>query len=102
MTFESQAREQMITQQLRCWSVLDESVLSAMMNTPRELFVPPAYRELAFADTSIPLANGQSTLAPKIEGRLLQALSVKPSDLVLVIGAGNGYLLACAARLARQ
>ena len=102
MTLENQARQQMITQQLRCWSVLDERVLTTMMNTPRELFVPPAYRDLAFADTSIPLSDGQSTLAPKVEGRLLQALNIQPSDVVLVVGANDGYLLACAARLARQ
>jgi len=102
MTFESQAQQQMISQQLRCWSVLDQRVLTSMADTPRELFVPLAYRDLAFADTSIPLADGQITLPPKLEGRLLQALALQPSDLLLVIGAGDGYVLACAAKLARQ
>jgi len=95
-------RQQMISQQIRCWSVLDENVLQSMMDVPRELFVPPAYRDLAFADTCIPLGEGEHTFAPKVEGRLLQALTLKPSDEVLLIGVGNGYLAACMAKLAKQ
>jgi len=92
----------MITQQVRCWSVLDGNVLRAMTEVPRELFVPPQYRDLAFADTSIPLGNGQQMLAPKVEGRLLQAAALKPTDEALLIGVGNGYLAACMARLAKH
>jgi len=62
---------------------------------PREAFVPPAYRELAFADTPIPIGLGQSMLAPKIQGRILQALGIAASDSVLEVGSGNGYLAAC-------
>lgn len=102
MTSPEQARQQMISQQLRCWSVLDEQVLHTMAAVPRELFVPDDYKSLAFADTSIEAKGGLNILAPKVEGRLLQALELKPSDQVLIIGAGNGYLVACASRLARQ
>ncbi len=69
---------------------------------PRERFVPKDYRDLAFADTEIPLAHGQAMLAPKIEGRLLQALQVEPSDEVLEVGSGTGFLTACLARLAER
>jgi len=62
---------------------------------PREAFVPPQYRELAFADAAIPIGLGQSMLAPKIQGRILQALSVAPADSVLEVGSGTGYLAAC-------
>jgi protein-L-isoaspartate(D-aspartate) O-methyltransferase len=41
-------------------------------------------------------------LAPKIEGRLLQALQVEPTDEVLEVGTGTGFLTACLARLAQQ
>lgn len=102
MTSSEQARQQMISQQLRCWSVLDEQVLHTMAAVPRELFVPDDYQALAFADTSIMLDGGLNILAPKLEGRLLQALALKSSDQLLVIGSGNGYLLACASKLARQ
>ena len=96
------ARAQMLGQQIRAWEVLDDRVLEALEHTPRERFVPEDYRDLAFADTEIPLAHGQAMLAPKIEGRLLQALQVEPTDEVLEIGTGTGFLTACLARLAQQ
>ena len=96
------ARTQMLGQQLRAWEVLDDRVLRAFAETPRENFVPPEYRDLAFADSEIPLAHAQTMLAPKVEGRILQALQVEPIDEVLVVGTGSGYLTACLARLAKR
>jgi len=96
------ARAQMLGQQIRAWEVLDDRVLHALQETPRERFVPEDYHDLAFADTEIPLAHGQAMLAPKIEGRLLQALQIEPIDEVLEIGTGTGFLTACLARLARR
>ena len=89
------ARAQMITQQVRAWDVLDERVLEAMRRTPRELFVPERYAGLAFADAEIPLRAGQHMLAPKIVGRLLQALEAQPGMRALVVGAGTGFVPAC-------
>jgi protein-L-isoaspartate(D-aspartate) O-methyltransferase len=89
------ARGQMITQQIRAWDVLDERVLDAMRRTPREFFVPPEYAELAFADADIPLRPGQHMLAPKIVGRLLQALEAAPGMRALVVGCGTGFVPAC-------
>ena len=94
------ARRQMIEQQVRAWEVLDPKVLQAMERVPREEFTPPAYRELAFADMNVPLGHGQSMLAPKLEGRILQALELRPDDDVLEVGTGSGYLAACLGRLA--
>ena len=59
MDFET-ARQQMIGQQLRAWDVLDERVLEVMAALPREHFVPPGWRALAYADTEIPLGHGKS------------------------------------------
>jgi protein-L-isoaspartate(D-aspartate) O-methyltransferase len=92
----------MLGQQLRAWEVLDDRVLRAVEQTPRERFVPEEYRDLAFADTEIPIGHGQCMMAPKIEGRLLQALQVEPIDDVLEIGTGTGFLTACLCRLARH
>jgi protein-L-isoaspartate(D-aspartate) O-methyltransferase len=89
------ARQQMVDQQIRTWEVLDPRVLDVFAMVPREAFVPAEYRELAFADTPIPIGLGQSMLAPKIQGRILQALSVGAADRVLEVGSGNGYLAAC-------
>lgn len=91
------AREQMIHQQLRAWDVLDQDVLQIFDHIPRELFVPPAYAELAFADLEIPLGGGDRMLAPKVAGRIVQAVAPKPTDRVLLVGVGAGYLAACLA-----
>ena len=90
----------MLGQQIRAWEVLDDRVLGALGDIPRESFVPDAYRDLAFADMEIPLAHSQQMLAPKVEGRLLQALCLESSDDVLEIGTGSGFLTACLAQLA--
>ncbi len=88
------ARQQMVDQQIRTWEVLDPRVLDVLSAVPREAFVPPAFRELAFADTPIPIGFGQSMLAPVLQGRILQALGVSESDSVLEVGTGTGYLTA--------
>jgi protein-L-isoaspartate(D-aspartate) O-methyltransferase len=89
------ARQQMVDQQIRAWEVLDPRVLDVFCTIPREAFVPAAYRELAFADTPIPIGFGQYMLAPVLQGRILQALGIGPSDRILEVGTGTGYLSAC-------
>jgi protein-L-isoaspartate(D-aspartate) O-methyltransferase len=96
------ARSQMLGQQIRAWDVLDNRVLAVLGEVPREEFVPADFRELAFADIEIPLQHDQCMMAPKIEGRLLQALELEPIDDVLEIGTGTGFLTACLSRLARS
>jgi protein-L-isoaspartate(D-aspartate) O-methyltransferase len=89
------ARSQMIEQQVHTWEVFDERVLNAMRDVKRELFVPHAYRDVAFADSSIPLPHAQTMLAPKLQGRILQALELLPTDVTLEVGTGSGYLTGC-------
>jgi protein-L-isoaspartate(D-aspartate) O-methyltransferase len=96
------ARERMISQQINTWEVFDDRVLATMRVVPRELFTPPAWQGVAFADTTIPLQNGQSMLPPKVHGRILQALQLNPADVVLEVGTGSGYLTACMGRLAAR
>ena len=64
--------------------------------------MPPSYRDLAFADTPIPIGCGESMLAPVLHGRILQALGPNSSDTVLEVGTGTGYLTACFTLLARS
>lgn len=94
------ARQQMIEQQVHTWDVFDERVLQAMGEVRRELFVPPQWRGAAFADGPTPLPRGQVMLAPKIQGRILQALDLAPDSVVLEVGTGSGYLAACMGKLA--
>jgi protein-L-isoaspartate(D-aspartate) O-methyltransferase len=95
------ARRQMVGQQIRTFEVSDARVLEVLTELPREEFVPPAFRHMAFADMKVPLAHGQFMMTPTIEGRLLQMLAVGPEDDVLEIGTGSGFLCACLARLGR-
>ena len=88
------ARFNMIEQQIRPWGVLDSNVLLALEAVPREAFVPPAFRHLAFADIEIPIGRGQSMMEPKLAARLLQALAPQPGEKILEIGTGSGYVTA--------
>lgn len=92
----------MVEQQIRTWDVLDPTVLDLFSIIARESFVTEAQKGLAYADTELPIGHGQNMLAPKVEGRILQAVQIKPTDKVLVIGTGSGYLTALAAKLAKS
>ncbi len=102
MTMLEAARRQMIDQQVRAWEVLDARVLETLASVRREDFVPVEFRDVAFADAAIPLGHGQHMLAPKVEGRILQALELGRHEEVLEIGTGSGFFAACLARLARR
>jgi protein-L-isoaspartate(D-aspartate) O-methyltransferase len=93
------ARFNMVEQQIRPWEVIDQRVLETLGSLPREAFVPEAYKGLAYADIEVPLAEGQQMMFPRVEGRLLQALDVKPTERILEIGTGSGFLTACLAHL---
>jgi protein-L-isoaspartate(D-aspartate) O-methyltransferase len=92
----NQARFNMIEQQIRPWEVLDPNVLSLLSTVRREDFVPMAHKALAFVDMEIPLgaAPSQVMLAPRVQARLLQDLAVQPTDKVLDIGTGSGFMAA--------
>jgi len=102
----SQARFNMIEQQIRPWEVLDARVLALLERVHREDFVPAAHKALAFADMelplSLPMVEGQAMLAPKVEARLLQDLQLKATDKVLEVGAGSGHMAALLASLAQR
>ncbi len=98
----AKARELMVDQQVRPWDVLDPRVLEVIAAMPREEFVAPEHRNLAYADLALPLAHGEAMMKPVLEGRTLQALELKATDDVLEIGTGSGYLTACLGRLVRE
>jgi protein-L-isoaspartate(D-aspartate) O-methyltransferase len=99
MNFD-QARLNMVENQVRPWEVLDGRVLDVIAKVHREDFVAAAHRQLAFADLCLPLGHGEVMMKPVVEGRVLQALDLKPTDRVLEIGTGSGFLTACLASLA--
>lgn len=97
-----QARHNMIEQQIRPWDVLDQRVLDQILRTPREDFAPPAYRAAAFTDMMLPIGHDEVMMEPKLEARMLQALAVQPTDKVLEVGTGSGYVTALLAGMAAQ
>lgn len=97
-----QARFNMVEQQIRTWEVLDQDVLDLLYAVPREEFVPPQHRALAFSDLQIPLGESQRMWEPKLEARVVQELVVHKTDRVLEVGTGSGYLTALLARRAAQ
>jgi protein-L-isoaspartate(D-aspartate) O-methyltransferase len=96
------ARQQMVQQQVRTWDVFDATILKVLSTVPREQFVPAGLESLAFAETELPLPHGQQMMTPNVEGRMLQALNIQPSDAALEIGTGSGFITACLARLAKS
>lgn len=98
-THTEQARFNMIVQQIRPAEVLDDRVLNAMTEVPREDFVPVHYRDLAFSDINVEIGHGEIMMKPIMEARLLQALNIQHTDNILEIGTGSGYFTALLARL---
>lgn len=93
------ARFNMVEQQVRPWDVLDPQVLQLLASAPREDYVPEAYRQLAYADIEIPLGHGEAMMYPRVEGRMLQALNIQPTDKILEIGTGSGFVTSLLAHL---
>jgi protein-L-isoaspartate(D-aspartate) O-methyltransferase len=97
-----QARKNVIEQQIRPWGGLNIRANQALIDIPRENFVPEEYQNLVFADMEIPLNNSEKMLSPKIEGRILDSLNLKGYEDVLEIGTGSGYFTAVLASLAKS
>lgn len=96
----STARRNMVDCQLRPNQVADPAILAAMLELPRERFVPPNYQSVAYIDEDLPLGGGRYLMEPMVLGRLLQIAEIGPEDVVLAIGCGAGYSAAVLSRLA--
>ena len=94
-------RRTMVDTQLRTNKVTDARLLAAMAEVPRELFVPEAYRELAYIDEDIPLGGGRYLLEPMVFARLAQAAEIGGDDVILDVGCATGYSSIVLGRLAR-
>lgn len=96
------ARQLMVESQLRGRGVSDSRVLDAMLRVPRHEFVPEQHRSQAYEDHPLPIGDGQTISQPYIVALMLQSLQLKPSDKVLEIGTGSGYVTALLAELAAE
>jgi protein-L-isoaspartate(D-aspartate) O-methyltransferase len=87
---------------LRRRGISDQSVLRAMEEIPRDLFVAASDREQAWRDTALAIACGQTISQPFVVAYMTEQLRLKPSHRVLEIGTGSGYQAAILARLSRE
>lgn len=93
------ARQIMVDSQIRPNDVSDAHLVSAFLNTPRELFVPKGRKSVAYSELEIETSEGRALWTPRDTAKLLKLSDPKSTDIVLVIGAGAGYEAAVFGRL---
>ncbi len=85
------SRAKMVEEQIVARGVVDQNVLSAMRKIPRHLFVQGALADRAYADSALPIGEGQTISQPYIVAFMSELLQIKPGHKVLEIGTGSGY-----------
>jgi|GEM_PF-283941 len=95
-------RLRMVRDQIVAQGLDDPRVVRALLDTPREAFVPAAWRAAAYDDRPLPLADGQTVSQPYVVAFMTQALGLRGTERVLEIGTGSGYQAAILARVARE
>ena len=90
----------MVETQLRRRGISDERVLAAMLEIPREEFVPPESRLFAYQDDPIPIGEGQTISQPYMTALMAESLALQGTENVLEVGAGCGYAAAVLGALA--
>lgn len=96
----SSRRQEMVAQQIAARGVRSRAVLNAMRVVPREAFVPLHLRELAYDDSPLPIAAGQTISQPHIVAFMIEALELEGGEKVLEVGSGSGYAAAVLAEIA--
>ena len=94
------ARAAMVEHQLRRRGIIEQPILDAFLNVPREWFVGPDDAEFAYGDHPLPIAAGQTISQPYIVALMVQAAQIAAGDVVLEVGAGSGYVAAVIGRIA--
>jgi len=95
-------RENMVRRQIEARGIKDVRVLEALRRVPRQEFVPPSLRHLAYRDSPLPIGWGQTISQPYIVALMTELCQLKTEDRVLEIGTGSGYQAAILAELAKE
>jgi protein-L-isoaspartate(D-aspartate) O-methyltransferase len=95
-------RREMVESQLRRRGIHDARVLQAMLEIPREEFVPERSRRFAYADEPVDIGHRQTISQPYMTALMAEVLELQGEESVLEVGAGSGYAAAVLAALARQ
>jgi protein-L-isoaspartate(D-aspartate) O-methyltransferase len=99
--FESE-RHAMVEGQLRRRGIVDERVLRAMYEVPRQEFVPAPLQSRAYEDQPFAIGEGQTISQPYMVAAMTEAARVERGDRVLEIGTGSGYQAAILAHLGAE
>lgn len=100
MTDLTEARINMVENQIRPSDVTDLRIQKAMLTIPRELFLPKTVKLLAYSEERLEIAPGRRVTEPRTLAKMIQAADIKPTDLVLLVGSATGYAAAIVSRLA--
>lgn len=92
-------RQKMVEEQLKARGIRDVRVLNAFSEIPREIFVPQDFINEAYADSPIPIEEGQTISQPYTAAFMTELLELKGTETVLEIGAGSGYAAAILGKL---
>jgi protein-L-isoaspartate(D-aspartate) O-methyltransferase len=102
----STARQKMVDGQVRPSDVTDIGIIDAMLEVPREAFVPDGLRAMAYLDLDLDVSEAGAAKAflikPVVLAKMLQAAEIKDTENVLVAGCATGYAAAVVARLAAR
>lgn len=92
-------RHNLVNCQLMPNKITDSRLLKTFLETPREIFLPPSLRSIAYADVSLQLDSGRPLVSAFLLARLLNAAALKSTDTALVVGFATGYSLAIVGQL---
>ena len=106
MTDFATARQKMVDGQVRPSDVTDIRIIEAMLEVPREAFVPESRRALAYLDLDLDVSEGggakRCLIKAAVLAKMLQAADIGETDNVLVVGCATGYPAAVTAKLAAR
>jgi protein-L-isoaspartate(D-aspartate) O-methyltransferase len=92
----------MVAEQIVSRGIENPAIIQAMLEVPREIFLPEELFHLAYADAALPIIEDQTISQPFVVAAMVDALRLSPTDRVLEVGTGSGYAAAVMSRVAGE